>query len=158
VKISRRHGTVTVRLDPLERSLLAGMLDELAAALEPDALADDDPVVARLYPAGYRDDDGAATDFRELTAPALVAERRDRVRECQGELDGAENGRVEFDSAGADRWLRVLNDLRLALGTRLGVVDDEPPEIGPDDSIAPRWAAYYWLTGLQDGLVRALMG
>jgi hypothetical protein len=48
----------------------------------------------------------------------------------------------------------VLNDLRLALGTRLGITEDDDHVVErPDD---PR-VVYYWLTGIQDAVVQALM-
>ena len=51
----------------------------------------------------------------------------------------------------------MLNDLRLALGTRLGVTEDEPTDIDPADPRAQSWAVYYWLTALQDALVQTAM-
>ena len=53
----------------------------------------------------------------------------------------------------------MLNDLRLALGTRLGITEDDT---GDDRSTRatrtqrPR-LVYYWLTAVQDSVVRALM-
>ena len=51
----------------------------------------------------------------------------------------------------------MLNDLRLALGTRLGVTEDEPADIDPADPRAQIWAVYCWLPTLQDGLVQTAM-
>ena len=53
----------------------------------------------------------------------------------------------------AQRWLIVLNDMRLALGTRLGVTAEGFEEIDPDDPEAAARAAYYWLTAIQDELL-----
>ncbi len=50
-----------------------------------------------------------------------------------------------------------INDLRLALGTRLDISEDtEPPEEidGEEDQ---QLAVYYWLTALQGSLVDALV-
>ena len=52
-----------------------------------------------------------------------------------------------------------LNDLRLVLGTRLGVTDEaggRGPWPDDDDPRAPAMVAYHWLTYLQDTLVEAL--
>ena len=174
MKLFRRRGVLRLRLDALERSVLAAMLVDLAAALEPGALHEDDPVRRRLYPAGYSDDDAAAAEFRALTEESLGAQRLRRVRDCLGQLD-AGNGTddatdsvtdnatddtfvdVTLDGEAGTAWITTLNDLRLAVGTRLGIEDEEHDEVDPDDPLAPQWAAYYWLTGLQDGLVRKLM-
>ena len=55
-------------------------------------------------------------------------------------------------------WLSVLNDVRLVLGIRLGVGDDEPPELPDDDPGAGAWEFYDWLTYLQGSLVETLLG
>ena len=59
----------------------------------------------------------------------------------------------------AQDWLRALNDVRLAIGTVLGVTEDYPDELPGADPADPRSAylgVYYWLGYLQDSLVRAL--
>ncbi|MCU1656215.1 MAG: hypothetical protein JWO57_871, partial [Pseudonocardiales bacterium] len=44
MKVTRRHGVVRLRLDPVEGVLLGSLLDDLADTLETDALDADDPV------------------------------------------------------------------------------------------------------------------
>jgi hypothetical protein len=57
----------------------------------------------------------------------------------------------------ADAWARSLNALRLVLGTRLDVTeDDDPTLVGPDDEDAPAWVLYMLLSALVDDLVAAL--
>jgi hypothetical protein len=65
---------------------------------------------------------------------------------------------VSADEAPA--WLGVLTDLRLALGTRLGVTEDNHEELAAlpdDDPRAGTFHVYDWLTFLQETLVRAVM-
>ena len=156
MKLSRRQGKVRLRLDAIERDVLAHLLADLALALEPDALEPGDPVRERLFPAAYRDDDAAAVEFRGLTEQSLGAQRRDRARDCIAELEAGVDD-ILIDADAGTRWITTLNDLRLALGTRLEITDEDAADVEPDDPLAPQWAAYYWLTGLQDGLVRELM-
>jgi len=71
----------------------------------------------------------------------------------------ATGGRVTLDTAAAGCWLGALNDLRLALGTRLEVTEDTYAELDrlPEDS--PQAAAlgiFAWLGWLQETLVAAL--
>ena len=55
-------------------------------------------------------------------------------------------------------WLAVLNDARLAFGTRLGITDDtDLHRIDADDPLGLEKAAYAWLTMLQSVLVEALL-
>lgn len=153
MNVSRRRGHLRLHLDPVERHVLLSMLDELAPTLESDDA--DDPVVRRLYPAGYPDDDEAQDEYRRLTEDTLRRERSDRLALCAGELAG--DGPVVLDDPDVSRrWIQVVNDLRLALGTRLEITEDEPDFDPTDPSEQPR-IVYYWLTALQDAVVTQLM-
>ena len=145
MKARRRAGLLRVELTEAETALLGGLLDDLADALtEPDP---DDPMIQRLYPDGYTDDDEASREYRELVHSDLQAARIGRVRACRAELPPG-GGRMALDDEALDRWLRVLNDLRLALGTRLGVTEEA--EL---DERQPAVQIYSWLTAVQDLLV-----
>ncbi len=53
----------------------------------------------------------------------------------------------------------MLNDARLALGTRLGVTDEtDASDLDPSDPTAPVLAVYSWLTYLEGELVETLLG
>ena len=71
----------------------------------------------------------------------------------------ASGGRVRLAGEDAQDWLRALNDVRLAIGTVLGVTEDDPGELpgaGPADPRSAYLDVYHWLGYLQDSLVRAL--
>ena len=145
MKARRKSGLLRVELTEAESALLAGLFEDLADALaEPDP---DDPVIQRLYPDGYTDDDEASREYRELVHGDLQAARIVRLRACRAELPLG-GGRMALDDEALDRWLRELNDLRLGLGTRLGVTE----EADLDDS-QPAAQIYTWLTAVQDMLV-----
>ncbi|HST46621.1 DUF2017 family protein [Jatrophihabitans sp.] len=149
MKARRKAGLLRVDLSSAEAALLAGLLDELTAALtEPDPA---DPVIRRLYPDGYTDDPDAAREYRELVEADLRAERAGRLERCRTELPPG-GGRMQLDAEATDRWLRVLNDLRLALGTRLGVTEEA--EL---DEEHPAVQVYAWLTAVQDLLVTQVL-
>ncbi|MGN6608579.1 MAG: DUF2017 family protein [Jatrophihabitans sp.] len=152
MKVVKRGG-LKLRLDAGEAPILLSLLEELRVMVASDDA--DDPVRQRLYPAAYAED-GPADEFRELTETGLRDERVERIELCEAELTTGSDVVELADDAG-DRWLRVLNDLRLALGTRIGVTDDWDHHVDPDDPTQFPQAAYVWLTGVQDALVRALM-
>jgi hypothetical protein len=81
----------------------------------------------------------------------LLESRLAAVDEVEATL-GADT--VDAERAGA--WMRSLNALRLVLGTRLDVSEDDDREIDPDDPDAPARALYYFLSALVDELVDAL--
>ncbi len=149
MKVRRKAGLLRVELAETESALISGLIDDFADVLaEPDP---DDPVTLRLYPEGYTDDDEASKEYRELVESDLRAERTGRLQACRAELP-AGGGRLMLDDEAVDRWLRVLNDLRLALGTRLGVT--EADEL---DDREPAAHIYHWLTAVQDMLVMQLL-
>jgi hypothetical protein len=157
-----------VKLDPRQ----AG--DPLAAALgfEDDPTRPTDPVVLRLFPDAYREDDEAAAEFRRFTERGLREAKADAAAVVLASLtavgpvepddaleSGGEKVRLNLDADEAQAWLRTLTDLRLALGTRLGVEegDDENWQALSDDD--PRrhiHDVYDWLGWVQETLVRAL--
>jgi len=137
-----------------------GEQDELAVEL---GLSDstelpEDPVLARLLPDGYAEDPEAAGEFRRYTEQGL---RDGKVAAARTVLETlpARGGRIRLTEADARAWLRALNDVRLALGVRLGVTDDFDEQSSEIDSADPRSAyvwVYHWLAYLQESLVDAL--
>jgi hypothetical protein len=177
-------GTVVVRFDGEEaevlRVLLAGQLelldvgDPLGDDADPLAVAlgigsmwtgepvepPEDPALARLFPDAYRGDAGESGEFRRLTEADLREGKRLNARMALETLEKAEEGQpLTLDADGARAWLGALNDVRLVLGTRLDITDDDDDplaRIGPDD---PRFFSvhlYYWLGFLQETLVEVL--
>lgn len=159
---------VRVSLDEVEIGLLRTLFADLADALR--GMGDDDPVRRRMFPPGYRDDPEAAGEYRDLTESALLEQRQERITRATSELPPTA-GEITLDPEAATRWLTVLNDLRLAIGTRIGIDsdtsledqlgDDDLVGVGPDDApdVAAERAAravYVWLTALLDRLVEAV--
>src|SRR5688572_19637352 len=86
-----------------------------------------DPVIARLYPDVRPDDPAWSAGFRDLVRGDLDDARREHIAAVEASLDAR-----TIDDTDAEAWLHVLNDLRLVLGTRLGIVED-----GDDGSFEP---------------------
>lgn len=163
MRLTKAGDGLRIRFNPAESQVIEQILNGLQDVLEPGALDAADPVRRRLYPDGYADRDQAEA-FRELTEAGLRQERSERLDRCLAEVLAGRSLRrteVTLDAEGADRWLRVVNDLRLALGTRLGVTEDDDVGLDPrraaDPDVQAR-AQYLWLTALQDSLVVTLMG
>jgi hypothetical protein len=147
-----------LHLEPIEVELLNRMFDELDALF--DAATDaDDEVLRRLSPAAYPDDEHAEAEYRQLTEDSLRSERAERMAACRADLrEPARSADVDLaDPDTGRRWIQVLNDLRLALGTRLGITEDDDREVDPDDPAAQPRIVYHWLTALQDSVVQGLM-
>jgi hypothetical protein len=177
-----RGGDVTVAFEPAEAVIvraafadLLALLDERSGPAEtaapdvvpgvPDpfltlgatgsAQPPEDPALARLLPDAYQDDPDASADFRRFTEPDLVAGKRANIRTVLETL--GEGGRIRLDEPALRAWLHALNDLRLALGSRLEVEEGYEEVLAamePGDPRLPGFALYEWLTGLQDALVQ----
>ena len=85
----------------------------------------DDPVVQRLFPRAVEDDDEADDELRALLGSELLLERSEAVAAFTQLLATAAEVRrgiveVLLVDDGPDLVLGVLNDVRLALGARVG--------------------------------------
>ncbi|MFF8985676.1 DUF2017 domain-containing protein [Streptomyces globisporus] len=148
-----------------------------------------DPALARLFPDAYggpggpegsEGDAGAvepeeerelrerSAEFRRFTEVDLRSGKRDDALAVVRTLDAlspAQDGGAVLTLTGDEclSWLRSLNDLRLTIGTRLEVSDEDQGEEGslyrlPDtDPRKPMVMAYLWLGALQESLVETLM-
>ncbi len=140
------------------------MMDFTGPTTEPE-----DPVLARLFPTAYPDDEEAAAEFRRFTEGGLRDGKAqsaisiiDMLEEAGLPPELTEDGLmidVELDQATAETWMRSFTDLRLALATRLGVEegDEDFWHALPDsDPRAQAHDIYDWVGYLQETLVHAL--
>ncbi|HEY5832385.1 DUF2017 domain-containing protein [Streptomyces sp.] len=171
-------GGAAIALDTVEISILRSLavqLLELVGPGEQPAGADDDPLaglftegpskppddpaLARLFPDAYEESEEAA-EFRRFTENDLRARKREDALAMVRVLDSG-GPVLKLAPGEARQWLGGLNDLRLTIGTRLEVTEDENDELYHLDDSDPRKPlvmAYLWLGGLQESLVEALTG
>lgn len=163
------QGKVTLNLNDDERTILLDLYRQMQELLEtPDVpqssdplavlvgldgptQAPSDPAVARLFPSAYSDDDAAAADFRRYTEPDLRNQKLSNLALVSKLLNG-ELEKLELNQEQVDAWLRSLNDLRLVLGTRIGIKDEYREELQDE----PGFHLYDYLTYLQGTLIDAL--
>jgi hypothetical protein len=138
---------------PTDAELVA--MTGLGSPTDPDTPGD--PALARLLPDAYRDDPGAAGEFRRLTESSLRRDKVDAADRLLATLPGEGSGEVRLDAELTETWLSTINDVRLALGTRLEV-SEEMTEPDPDDPDAPAYVVYLWLTELQGVLIEVAEG
>jgi Domain of unknown function (DUF2017) len=173
---STRGGGVKATLAAAEASLLRSLvaqvmdliepdaakatdLDELEAILQADAAeTPTDPVLARLLPDGYRDNPDAAGEFRKYTELSLRAAKYETAQAMLESLP-EQGGKIQLTQEQAQAWLKALNDVRLALGTKLGVAEDFEEQwdgLAAKDPRRTAFEVYAWLGAVQESLVRAL--
>lgn len=129
----------------------------------------EDPVLARLFPTAYLDDDESAADFRRFTESGLRDGKAaasgmiiDTLEEAGLPSELTEEGLmidVELTRPEAETWMRAFTDIRLALATRLEVeADDEDywHSLPEDDPRAQAHDIYEWVGFLQETVIEAL--
>ncbi|MFF9015227.1 DUF2017 domain-containing protein [Streptomyces sp. NPDC014870] len=182
-------GGAAVALDEVEVSILRSLAVQLMELIGPgdepvegeDPLAalftegpseaPSDPALKRLFPDAYADESeelrSASSEFRRYTENDLRARKRQDALAVIRSLDALSSAAGEGEAVlkltpdESRAWLGALNDLRLTIGTRLEVTDeDESGELYrlPDsDPRKPMVMAYLWLGALQESLVETLM-
>lgn len=155
----RRQGDhIRMQLDPVEVELLRSLRDGLRGTLSTGD--GDDPVVRRLFPSAVLGDEEADHELRRLLRDELLQARLSGLEALADLLDrGVEHRgsvRVRLDGEEAALVLGVLNDLRLAIGARIGVEHLERDDVGPDDPVAYRLAIMDHLAWLQEQLLAIL--
>ncbi len=181
---TRKNGHVVADLSQQEAAVLRGLVGQIRDMLvaradeaPQDELAQltgirtgpttppEDRVLERLLPDFYRDDpvtgDSGADEadsagaMRSLHEPELV-EHKAGAASLVLETCPADGGRVQLDGEQADAWLSAINDVRLALGTALDIVEDMPEEPSEEDLRNEHLGVYQWLTWVQDSLINAV--
>ncbi|MEV6264983.1 DUF2017 domain-containing protein [Streptomyces sp. NPDC051784] len=183
-------GGASVALDEVEIAILRSLTVQLLELIGPgDQPADgedplaalfaegpseppSDPALARLFPEAYGDEDKelreASAEFRRFTENDLRSRKRDDALAVVRTLDalqpvGDAGAVLALTPDECHHWLGSLNDLRLTIGTRLEVSDEDEGQDGalyrlPDsDPRKPMVMAYLWLGALQETLVETLM-
>ncbi len=170
-----RQGRVTARISADERDYLLYLLAELEPVLAPlpvaadqdplaamvgisSAVRPDEPGVLRLFPDAYADPDAAA-EFRRFTEQGLREAKTASLQTMRETLVGS-GEKVVLSRPQAEGWISTLNDLRLLMGTRLGVTAEFSfgAEADPQDPATLAAATYEFLGWVQGTLLFALDG
>jgi hypothetical protein len=152
-------GAVVAQFDNTDARLLANLATQIAGLLAGREELADDPAIQRMLPDAYRDNAEDAAEFRRFTESDL-AEEKIRSALAMAELLTPNGGsddrvRVSLDALTAFNWMRSFTDIRLALASRLGIVDETSP-IFVDDESRYTLVVYNWVGELQYSLVKAI--
>lgn len=154
-------------LDERESSSPADELEQITGMKTGNTKPPEDETMGRLlpdfyrsgseHPAGSANTESLNSALRSLHEPDIIeAKRVAGQRLLQTVPDGG--GRCELTEDDANAWVAAINDVRLALGTMLGINPDGPEQLPAEDPMAGHLNVYQWLTVLQEYLVLGLMG
>ncbi|MGL5857994.1 MAG: DUF2017 domain-containing protein [Angustibacter sp.] len=113
-----------------------------------------DPALARLLPDAHREDPAASAEFRRYTELGLRERKRDNLRRARATLDRP--GSFPLTDEEATAWLVALTDVRLVIGTRLGLREDEDHErllawlAAANAAEADHTGSAHWTAGADD--------
>jgi hypothetical protein len=141
-----RTGRYSINLGPEERQFLAGLAPQLREVLA----TPDEPSLRRLFPPAFS---GAGDAERQEEYVRLM--RDDLVERHAGALEVLERTATasEVSADDLEAWARALNQIRLVLGTRLDVSEDDDPVQTSSD---PDHQIYGFLSYLQECVIDAL--
>ena len=105
----------------------------------------------RLFPTAYHDDPERDREYQQLVRDELLERRLAALATVEATADAD-----ELDEAQLTGWLTALNDLRLVLGTRLDVSEDQDDDRRGRPATRPAMAVYGYLSVLLGEVVDAL--
>jgi len=133
-----------IQLEEEERLILV----DLAGQFRSVVADDHDPGLRRLYPTAYPDNPDWNADYTGLVHDDLVQLRL----EAANTVEATAGSPSLADDELAD-WMQVLNGLRLLLGTRLDISEED--QFDPEADDAPARALLAWLGFLLEEAVVA---
>lgn len=164
-RLFERHddGTFRLTLHEHDARLLSDLATGLAGLLVDEPTGDE--VVERLFPRAYLDptEEESELTWQELVRPDLRVQKTSSLQALVAGLEAAPRDGVwvqaRLDDAAVEQWLVAVNDLRLALGTRIGIEEDTDfGDLDPDDPATAPYFIYAWLTQLAGTVVEVLLG
>lgn len=148
MRIATTDAGIEIVFEPEEAGLLSVLANQFADVVRTPEL-DDTPLLTRLFPDAYQEDADAAAEFRRYTREDIELRK---IGAAERLAETATAGTVVLDTETTATWARSLTDLRMMVGTRLGIEDDEDEPEGPLADI------YHWLGELQWVLIELLDG
>ena len=157
----KRRGGVEMHLGEAEAEILGQVVGEMKEQL---SMPDRPAHLWRLFPPAYRDDTEAQEEYARFTADDLSALRLTAVDLVQTVLRRGRAKRGVWSATLNDEEvaavLSVLNDARLAIGTRLDVTEESEAVEEVYDEQDPQsfaHAVYRYLGWLQSFLIDDLL-
>jgi Domain of unknown function (DUF2017) len=154
-------------LEERESSTPADELEEITGMRTGNSTPPDDETMKRLlpdffrpqtdHPAGSGTAESLNGALRSLHEPQIIEAKRQAAQRILDTVP-EEGGKFEIDESDAHAWAAAVNDMRLALGTMLGVGPEGPHELPAEHPMAGHLDVYQWLTVLQEYLVLEIMG
>ena len=151
-------------LDDRQAGSPSDPLEEITGIRTGNPKPPEDATLSRLLPgfvkdpqAGWETAEESNSVLRSLHEPAIIDAKIVAAQRLLATLPEG-GGQLELSEADAQAWIAAINDIRLALGTMLGIGPEMPDRLPAGHPMAIHLEVYGWLTVLQEYLVLGLMG
>jgi hypothetical protein len=142
-----------LNLEAEERSVLARLLGELQGLLTDEENEATKPLLRRLFPPAFLDDEEKEAEYQRLMREELVASRVASIEIVTDILQSDDTAMLSENETMA--FMQSINAVRLVLGSMLNITDDESAEVA-DNSDSSEHHLYGYLGWLLDWTVRSL--
>jgi hypothetical protein len=147
----KRGSRYAVSLSDGEREMLAELCLQSRALLEAEDPSTD-AAVARLFPPAYQDDPLQNLEFESALGEAPRNGKLDAIATVERTVRASDLSEDELLD-----WIKVVNDARLVLGTRIEITERSTERDYPEDHPHhDSFEVYVYLTWLEDRILRAL--
>ncbi len=153
--VATATGEVRVELEEHEAELMRQLLDEMHLLLDAD-IPKQDAVMGRLFPPAYEDDPEQET-YARMTEDELRTAKLEALAKVRDTVGGHGAVATTILPQDAHAWLTLMNDVRLAIGTRLDVTEEKmAADIDPESREGPAYSVLHWLGWMQEMLLAAV--
>ena len=147
------NDSLKVKLNVDEAALLRQVVDEITQIISADEAT---PVHERLFPDAFEDAE-ETKKYNTMVRDELKTHKLSALNSMQNTL--GDSGRVSatLSASEAHLWLTALTDIRLAIGVRLDVSEEDmgrEPDPADPDGLA--LVVLHWLGWLQETMVENL--
>jgi hypothetical protein len=142
------NGRFRFRLPTHDRALMAALVPQLRDVLVTTGIED----TQRLHPPAYANDPELDAEYQSLVHDELLEKRLAAIDRVEATVEAD-----EIDEAELTAWMTTVNTVRLILGTRLDVGEDDYFP-GADDPQVQDYAVYHELGDILYQIVTALSG
>lgn len=153
---TRRQGAVHAEFVPEEIKVLKEVIRAYLQIVQGQAEGFEE-VRARLFPSANPDDEKVEAAYAELAHDDLASHKVAAAEAVLGALPRRGGMDLQVPEDEIEPWLVLLTDLRLTIGTRLGVTEETmEADFDPREPKNRELTIFHWLGGIQETLVLAL--
>ncbi len=150
--VTRSGSGFTLHIGKDERAVVSRLLEELRTLQSDPAAAE---ATVRLFPVVHPNEPHQEEEWQRLMRDELIESRAEGI-DAVVEVLARPGRKVAISEDEMLAFVRVVNSVRLVLGTILEVTEDDDLDAPPELFESPEYQLYGYLSYILDACVRAL--